>query len=160
MENLWKRLTNFVIKFSVLIQSNKQTFDLLTHVSMILQYYSSHAFPEFSGTAEVLQIFRNWFNIVNVKSLSSKALTKDEYRAAVMKGDRELTNFFYKCIGWLRKWMASEKNRSFYTNLCSFNTNYWSFYRSFKLLCRRKESRIHTSGQHTVRLFGVTISME
>ena len=51
----------------------------------------------------MLQIFRNWFNIVNVKSLSSKARTKDEYR------DREVINFFYKFIDWLRKWMASKK---------------------------------------------------
>ena len=73
------------------------------------KYYSSHDFPEFSGKAEVLQIFRNWFNIANVKSLSSKARTNDEYGAAIIKEGRELINFFYKFIDWLRKWMASKK---------------------------------------------------
>ena len=41
--------------------------------------------------------------------MSSKARTKDEYRAAITKEDREVINFFYKFIDWLRKWMASEK---------------------------------------------------
>ena len=57
----------------------------------------------------MLQIFRNWFNIVKVKSLSYKFRTIDEYRAAIMKEGRELINFFYKFIDWLRKWIASEK---------------------------------------------------
>ena len=46
----------------------------------------------------MLQILQNLFNIVNVKSLGSKARTKDEYRAAIMKVDREVINIFYKFI--------------------------------------------------------------
>ena len=89
------KLCDKVLHPATIEQTNVSLADACFHESTIhaLRYYSSNGFPEFSRTAEVLQIFRNWFNIVNVKSLSSKALTKDEYRAAITKEDREVINF-------------------------------------------------------------------
>ena len=59
-----------------------------------LKYYSKHGFENFSETAEVLQIFRNWFNAVNVKSLFSDQRARHPNRAVITKEDRVIMSFF------------------------------------------------------------------
>ena len=58
------KLCDKVLHPATIEQTNVSLADACFHESTIhaLRYYSSNGFPEFSGTAEVLQIFRNWFN--------------------------------------------------------------------------------------------------
>ena len=63
--------------------------DSCFHESTInaLRYYSNHGYSKFFETAEVLQIFRTWFNATNVKSLYARQRTKDVNRNPVRKED-------------------------------------------------------------------------
>ena len=63
------QLYDKVLHPATIEQTNVSLADPCFHDSTIhaLKYYSSHGFPEFSGTAEVLQIFRNWVNILIIE---------------------------------------------------------------------------------------------
>ena len=64
------KLTDKVLDPSTLEKTNVQLANSFFHESTInaLRYYANHGHPEFKGTADVLQIIRNWFNTVNVRS--------------------------------------------------------------------------------------------
>ena len=74
-----------------------------------LKYYANNGFESFSETADVLQIFRNWFNAVNVKSLYSAQRTRDVYKSAITKEDRGIVIFFSQFVSWLEKWEMPKK---------------------------------------------------
>ena len=63
-----------------------------------LKYYSKHRFENFSETAEVLQIFRNWFNTVNVNSLFSDQRARDPNRDAITRENRVIVSFFPRLL--------------------------------------------------------------
>ena len=58
-------------------------------------YYS------FAETATFLQIIRNWFNVMNVKSLYSEQKSRDERRASISYDDRNQLDFL---------WLGASKN--------------------------------------------------
>ena len=83
--------------------------DSCFHESTInaLRYYSNHGYSKFFENAEVLQIFRTWFNATNVKSLYTGQRTKDVNRNPVRKEDRSVLEIFHKFGEWLEAWKSS-----------------------------------------------------
>jgi hypothetical protein len=69
-----------------------------------LRYYASKGHPSFESTAAFLQIIRNWFNIVNVKSQFSGQKNRDERRDAVYFYDRHQLAFLRDFHIWLQRW--------------------------------------------------------
>ena len=102
----------YKISDKVLSPSTIEKTNSCCHESTInaLKYYSNHGHEEFSGTAEVLQIFRTLFNTINVKSLYTDQRTRDESRSAVKKEDRSSLEYFRPFAEWLKKWELSEQS--------------------------------------------------
>ena len=69
-----------------------------------LRFYSTQGYPSFKGTAAFLEIIRNWFNVVNVKSQFSGQKSRDERRNAVYFGDRSQLDFLRDFYSWLDRW--------------------------------------------------------
>ena len=90
-------------------RSNVALADSCFHESTInaLKYYSDHGHDDFAETAAVLQIFRTWFNALNVKSLYTGQRTKDVNRNPVTKEDRSVLEVFHQFGKWLDRWKAS-----------------------------------------------------
>ena len=103
------KLSDKVLNPSTIEKTNVKLADSCFHESTInaLKYHSNYGHKEFSETAEVLQIFRTWFNAVNVKSLYSSQRTRDENRSAVKKEDRSILGYFQEFTEWLKKWELS-----------------------------------------------------
>ena len=77
------KLCHKVINPTSMEKTNVRLADACFHESTIhaLKYYGEHGWqPTFSTTAEVLQIVRNWWNIVNVKSRTIGRNKRDTYR--------------------------------------------------------------------------------
>ena len=73
-----------------------------------LKYYAKKGYPEFSGTAEFLQIIHNWFSVFNVKSLFAGQKSRDPYQTPIRKGDGKFQyDFFDKFLKWLTDWESS-----------------------------------------------------
>ena len=97
---------------STLEKTNVQLANSFFHESTInaLRYYANHGHPEFKGTADVLQIIRNWFNTVNVRSEFEGQRTRDPHRNPVKKDNPEPTkSFLKKFLSWVQRWEASKK---------------------------------------------------
>ena len=90
-------------------RSNVALADSCFHESTInaLNYYSDHGHDDFAETAAVLQIFRTWFNALNVKSLYTGLRTKDVNRNPVTKEDRSVLEVFHQFGKWLDRLKAS-----------------------------------------------------
>ena len=90
-------------------RSNVALSDTCFHESTInaLKYYSDHGHNDFAETAAVLQIFRTWFNALNVKSLYTGQRTKGVNRNPVTKEDRSVLEVFHQFGKWLDRWKAS-----------------------------------------------------
>ena len=72
-----------------------------------LRYYSSKGYPQFEGTADFLQVIRNWFSIFNVKSLYSGQKSRNPYQKPIYKSDDDNLKFLENFIDWLSLWEAS-----------------------------------------------------
>ena len=90
------RLSDKVLNPATIERTDVSLANACFHESTIhaLKYYSKHGLENFSETAEVLQIFRNWFSAVNVKSLFSDQRARDPNRAAITKENRVIVSFF------------------------------------------------------------------
>ena len=69
-----------------------------------LRYYSTRGYSSFADTATFLQIIRDWFNVVNVKSLFSGQKNRDERRDPVTFGNRHQLDFLQDFYHWLERW--------------------------------------------------------
>ena len=105
------RLSDRVLNPASIERTNVSLADACFHESTInaLKYYANHGFPNFLQTANVLQIFRDWFNVVNVKSLYSGHRTRDDNRAAITRDNKTSANYLVTFTSWLKKWKASKK---------------------------------------------------
>ena len=103
------KLSDKVLNPESIEKTNVSLADACFHESTIyaLKYYAKHGYDSFSETADILQIFRNWFNAVNVKSLYSVKHTRDSFRSAITKEDRGMLEFFSQFSLWLDKWISS-----------------------------------------------------
>ena len=72
-----------------------------------LRYYSTKGYPQFEGTADFLQIIRNWFSIFNVKSLYSGQKSRNPYQKPIYKSDDDNLKFLENFIDWLSLWEKS-----------------------------------------------------
>ena len=69
--------------------------------------YATHGYPEFSGTAKVFTIIRNWFNKVNVKSAYDGQRTRDPQREKIDEKTLQSSLEYLKEFGrWVEKWRA------------------------------------------------------
>ena len=104
-------LCNKVLNPALIEKTHVSLADACFHESTIqaLKYYANNGFESFSQSADVLQIFRKWFNVVNVKSLYSAQRTRDVYRSAITKKDRGIVILFLTLFSWLEKWEMSKK---------------------------------------------------
>ena len=105
------RLSDRVLNPASIERTNVSLADACFHQSTInaLKYYANHGFPDFLQTANVLQIFKDWFNVVNVKSRYSDQRTRDVNRAAITRENKVASNHLSIFTSWLKKWRASKK---------------------------------------------------
>ena len=75
-----------------------------------LLYYSLNGYPHFKETAKFLQIIRDWFNVVNVKSQYYGQKSRDNRRNAIHFNDREQLDFLRDFHSWLKTWSISRGN--------------------------------------------------
>ena len=103
------KLSDQVLNPSTIEKTNVRLADSFFHESTInaLQYHSKNGHEDFAETAELLEIFRKWFNAVNVKSLFGAQRTRDKGRSAIKKEDRVILTYFEKFTKWLDNWEAS-----------------------------------------------------
>jgi hypothetical protein len=94
--------------------TEKQSVQLATacfHDSTIkgLQYYAKKGHPEFADTSAFLQIIRNWFDVINVKSKYQGQKSKNIMREKIDKtSDQNALNFLLEFYVWLQKWETSK----------------------------------------------------
>ena len=101
------KLNDKVLNPCSLEKTSVKLADSLFHESTInaLNHYSKHGYPEFQGTANFLQIIRDWFNTMNVKTAYHGQQTLDEKKKPVRKENLdEVTNYLTKFSLWLKKW--------------------------------------------------------
>ena len=72
-----------------------------------LRYYSTRGYPEFEGTADFLQVIRNWFSIFNVKSLYSGQKSRNPFQNPIHKSEDDNLKFLEKFFDWLSLWETS-----------------------------------------------------
>ena len=111
-ERMAHKLTKKLLQPSSIEKVNVMLADACFHESTInaLKCYASHGYPHFSGTAAFLQIIRNWFNVVNVKSFFSGQQKMDERREAITTDTREnQLGFLKEFYRWLEEWEFSQK---------------------------------------------------
>ena len=107
------KLTDTVLSPSSLEKINVKLADSCFHESTInaLAYYSSHGYAKFKETAEVLQIIRDWFNTVNVKSAFSGQKYRDNRRLPILGDDDGLTiRYLNEFRNWLENWKSLGKH--------------------------------------------------
>ena len=90
------RLSDKVLNPATFEKTDVSLANACFHESTIhgLKYYSKHGFENFSDTTEILQIFRYWFNAVNVKPIFSDQRARDPNRAGITKENRVIVSFF------------------------------------------------------------------
>ena len=72
-----------------------------------LNYFSKNGFPDFSETAEFLQIVKNWWDVLNVKSLSKGKNKRNRFMRRVdSENIEEVRSYFNKFSTWIKKWQA------------------------------------------------------
>ena len=90
--------------------------DAVFHESTIntLIYYSEHGYAEFLGTAKFLQIIRDWFNTMNVKSAYNGQKTRNKRKECFGDENRnEVTDYLIKFYTWLKKWQEDPNLKGF-----------------------------------------------
>ena len=100
------KLSDKVLNPSSLEKTNVKLADSLFHESTInaLKYYAMHGHPDFAGTAKVFQVFRDWFDTVNVKSLYNGQRTRNERKAAITRENMEsVLGYLEKFQKWVEK---------------------------------------------------------
>ena len=105
------KLTAKMLNPSSVEKTNVKLADACFHESTIaaLKYYAAKGHPEFSDTAEVFQIFRDWFNSMNVKSRNMDRRKRDERRASVDKNTlHNVVKYLTKFKSWVEKWVVSD----------------------------------------------------
>ena len=73
-----------------------------------------HGYPEFLGTAKFLQIIRDWFNTMNVKSAYNGQQTRNKRKECFGDETRnEATDYLIKFYTWLKKWQEDPNLKGF-----------------------------------------------
>ena len=106
------KLTEKVLHPPSIEKTNVKLADACFHESTIdaLKYYAPRGYPEFSETAKVFKIIRNWFNSVNIKSPYDGQRTIDPHREKIDEKTIDCSLlYFEKFNAWVEKWKASEK---------------------------------------------------
>ena len=83
------KLCDKIINPTSIEKTKVRLADACFHESAIhaLKYYGEHVYLHFQQTAEVLQIVRNWWNIVNVKSRTIARNKGDTHRDEIKNCD-------------------------------------------------------------------------
>ena len=72
-----------------------------------LYHFSKKGFPAFADTAEFLQIVKNWWDILNVKSLSKEKNKRNRFMRKVDPDNiEEVRSYFTRFSSWIKKWQA------------------------------------------------------
>ena len=105
------KLTYKILHPKSIEKTNTQLAVGCFHESTIhaLRYYAKHGYPQFTGTADFLQIVHDWFNIFNVKSLYAGQKSRDRHRDPIYKDSEFHFNYLEKFIRWLVKWEKSKR---------------------------------------------------
>ena len=109
------KLSHKVLNPSSLEKTNVKLADSFFHQSTIngLNYYAKRGYPEFSGTAKVFQIIRDWFDTVNVKSLYNGQRTKNNKnnkKSAITKENFDsVLSYLKKFQEWVERWQLTGK---------------------------------------------------
>ena len=104
------KITAKVLNPSSIEKTSVKLADACFHESTInaLNFYASKGHPEFSETAAVFQVFRVWFNTMNVKSRETGRRKKDQRRASIDKNTiNDTIGYLKKFKTWVEKWRAS-----------------------------------------------------
>ena len=87
--------------------------DSCFHESTInaLKFHSNHGHSEFGGTAKLLTIFRQWFNMLNVKTLYDAQRTRDPGREVISIANLDVSiQYLTSFEAWLDKWKSMGTN--------------------------------------------------
>ena len=110
------KLNDKVLNPCSLEKTNIKLADAVFHESTInaLIYYSKHGYPEFQGTATFLQIIRDWFNTMNVKSAYNAQQTRNKRKECFRHENRkEITDYLNKFSAWIKKWQEDPELKGF-----------------------------------------------
>ena len=106
------KLNDTVLHPSSVEKTNVMLADSCFHESTIvgLKHWGKRGFPQFLETAEILSIFRTWFNFFNVKSQYDGQRTRDPNRNPINSATMEDSMIYLtKFIQWLEDWRDSGK---------------------------------------------------
>ncbi len=104
------KLSDKVLHPTNIEKTNVLLADSLFHESTIagLRYYTEE-FPEWRYTADFLQVVRNWWNILNVKSVSIGTRKRNKFMRPVSKEDTSNLSTLELFGKWLKKWRDSAR---------------------------------------------------
>ena len=91
----------------ILEKTNVMLADACFHESTIngLKHYGERGYPHFLQTSEFLQIIRNWWNIVNVKSVAKGRHKRNNYMKPIKEENRvEILAELQKFANWVKRW--------------------------------------------------------
>ena len=101
------KITDKVINPVSIEKTNVHLADACFHNSTInaLRYYAKNGYPHFTETADVLQIMRNWWDIMNVKSLFTGQQSINCKRCPLYK-DSCAASLAYlgSMVSWIKGW--------------------------------------------------------
>ena len=86
-EKMTYKISEQVLHPQVIEKSSVKMAEAVFHESTInaLKYYASHGYNHFDDSASFTKIIRDWFNILNVKSIDYGVRKMDERRNAVQR---------------------------------------------------------------------------
>ena len=100
------KLSEKVINPFSIEKINVRLADACFHESTIkaLEYFGDHGYPHFSPTAEILQVIRNWWNIINVKSRYIGINERDRKREEIDDENCESIQYLRDVADWFESW--------------------------------------------------------
>ena len=100
------KLSEKVINPFSVEKTNVRLADACFHESTIkaLEYFGDHGYPHFSPTAEILQVIRNWWNIMNVKSRYIGINKRDRKREEIDDENCESIQYLRDVADWFESW--------------------------------------------------------
>ena len=100
------KLSEKVINPFSVEKTNVRLADDCFHESTIkaLEYFADHGYPHFSPTAEILQVIRNWWNIMNVKSRYIGINKRDRKREEIDDENYESIQYLRDVADWFESW--------------------------------------------------------
>ena len=104
------KLTEQVSHPKPIEETNVKLADAAFHESTInaLRYYGTRGYGHFKDTAIFLQIIRDWFSTINVKSKDYGRRTRDKRRNAIHRNTiNEDLSYLSLFCDWLQKWKDS-----------------------------------------------------